>query len=148
MFATCRVCPWTLTLAAGMNPMDLKRGIDLAVEAVVEDLKTNSKKATSNEETAGRIGCLAIQTIHSEEIAPSDRHYIDALAAVRNRVVHGSDASVAAYKAVLRSVYGIASAPAPDEFFNATDYRSTSPDRYTSRLNGLATVVKRAIQST
>src|SRR5260370_37956642 len=31
-------------VAAGMNPMDLKRGIDLAVEAVVEDLKKNSKK--------------------------------------------------------------------------------------------------------
>src|SRR5579885_939822 len=33
-------------VAAGMNPMDLKRGIDLAVEAVVEDLKKNSKKVT------------------------------------------------------------------------------------------------------
>src|SRR5436309_3612801 len=35
-------------VAAGMNPMDLKRGIDLAVEAVVEDLKKNSKNVTSN----------------------------------------------------------------------------------------------------
>src|SRR6201981_3893068 len=39
-------------VAAGMNPMDLKRGIDLAVEAVIEDLKKNSKKVTSNEEIA------------------------------------------------------------------------------------------------
>ncbi len=39
-------------VAAGMNPMDLKRGVDLAVEAVVEDLKKNSKKVTSNEEIA------------------------------------------------------------------------------------------------
>ena len=39
-------------VAAGMNPMDLKRGIDLAVEAVVEDLKKNSKKVTSNAEIA------------------------------------------------------------------------------------------------
>jgi len=31
-------------VAAGMNPMDLKRGIDLAVEAVVEDLKKNSRR--------------------------------------------------------------------------------------------------------
>src|SRR5580698_6962895 len=31
-------------VAAGMNPMDLKRGIDLAVNAIVEDLKKNSKK--------------------------------------------------------------------------------------------------------
>src|SRR5207302_458636 len=39
-------------VAAGMNPMDLKRGIDLAVEAVVADLKKNSKNVTSNEEIA------------------------------------------------------------------------------------------------
>jgi len=39
-------------VAAGMNPMDLRRGIDLAVNAVVEHLKTNSKKVTSNEEIA------------------------------------------------------------------------------------------------
>jgi chaperonin GroEL len=31
-------------VAAGANPMDLKRGIDKAVEAVVADLKTSSKK--------------------------------------------------------------------------------------------------------
>ena len=31
-------------VAAGMNPMDLKRGIDIAVEAVVKDLQANSKK--------------------------------------------------------------------------------------------------------
>src|SRR5215475_1086803 len=40
------------SVAAGMNPMDLKRGIDLAVDAVVEHLKANSKKVTSNEEIA------------------------------------------------------------------------------------------------
>jgi chaperonin GroEL len=39
-------------VAAGMNPMDLKRGIDLAVKAVVDDLKKNSKKITQNEEIA------------------------------------------------------------------------------------------------
>src|SRR5215203_1848131 len=37
-------------VAAGMNPMDLKRGIDLAVEAVVSDLKSHAKKVTSNSE--------------------------------------------------------------------------------------------------
>jgi chaperonin GroEL len=45
-------------VAAGMNPMDLKRGVDLAVEAVVEDLKKNSKKVTSNEEIA-HVGTIA-----------------------------------------------------------------------------------------
>src|SRR6187397_2508453 len=45
-------------VAAGMNPMDLKRGIDRAVDAVVEDLKKNSKKVTSNSEIA-QVGTVA-----------------------------------------------------------------------------------------
>ena len=40
------------SVAAGMNPMDLKRGVDIAVNAVVEDLKKHSKAVTSNEEIA------------------------------------------------------------------------------------------------
>jgi chaperonin GroEL len=39
-------------VAAGMNPMDLKRGIDLAVSKVVEDLEKNSKKLSTNDEIA------------------------------------------------------------------------------------------------
>src|SRR5690348_9586663 len=46
------------SVAAGMNPMDLKRGIDLAVEAVVADLEKNSKKVTSNEEIA-QVGTIS-----------------------------------------------------------------------------------------
>src|SRR5881296_4663193 len=46
------------SVAAGMNPMDLKRGVDLAVEAVLEDLKKNSKKVTSNEEIA-KVGTIS-----------------------------------------------------------------------------------------
>jgi chaperonin GroEL len=46
------------SVAAGMNPMDLKRGIDAAVEAVVADLKKNSKKVTSNEEIA-QVGTIS-----------------------------------------------------------------------------------------
>ena len=41
-----------------MNPMDLKRGIDLAVDAIVDDLKKNSKKVTSNEEIA-QVGTIS-----------------------------------------------------------------------------------------
>jgi chaperonin GroEL len=37
------------SVAAGANPMDLKRGIDLAVQTVVDDLKTNSKKVTKDQ---------------------------------------------------------------------------------------------------
>src|SRR6266542_6564506 len=48
----------TKAVAAGMNPMDLKRGIDLATEAVVEDLKRNSNKITSNDEIA-QVGTIS-----------------------------------------------------------------------------------------
>src|SRR5690349_16628822 len=39
-------------VAAGMNPMDLKRGIDTAVAAVVENLKKRSRKVSTNDEIA------------------------------------------------------------------------------------------------
>jgi chaperonin GroEL len=57
-------------VAAGLNPMDLKRGIDLAVEAIVADLKKNSKKVSSNDEIAqiGKISANGDQFI-GEEIA-------------------------------------------------------------------------------
>src|SRR5689334_5649797 len=45
-------------VAAGMNPMDLKRGIDTAVEAVVEDLKKRTKKISTNEEIA-QVGTIS-----------------------------------------------------------------------------------------
>jgi chaperonin GroEL len=45
-------------VAAGLNPMDLKRGIDKAVEAVVEDVKKRSKKVSTNDEIA-QVGTIA-----------------------------------------------------------------------------------------
>ena len=48
----------TKAVAAGLNPMDLKRGIDLAVAAVIADLKANSKKVTSNDEIA-QVGTIS-----------------------------------------------------------------------------------------
>ncbi|MCS0495995.1 chaperonin GroEL [Ancylobacter mangrovi] len=45
-------------VAAGMNPMDLKRGIDLAVEAIVADIKKNARKVTSNGEIA-QVGTIS-----------------------------------------------------------------------------------------
>src|SRR6516225_9512927 len=44
--------------AAGMNPMDLKRGIDLAVTTVVEDLEKQSKKIATNAEIA-QVGTVS-----------------------------------------------------------------------------------------
>ena len=45
-------------VAAGMNPMDLKRGIDMAVAAVVEELKSRTKKITTESETA-QVGTIS-----------------------------------------------------------------------------------------
>jgi chaperonin GroEL len=46
------------SVAAGMNPMDLKRGIDLAVTAVIEQIKKSSKKISSQEEIA-QVGTIS-----------------------------------------------------------------------------------------
>src|SRR5476651_616609 len=55
-------------VAAGMNPMDLRRGIDMAVEAVVEDIKKRSKKITTNAEIAqvGKMIAKAMQKVGNE----------------------------------------------------------------------------------
>ena len=45
-------------VAAGMNPMDLKRGIDKAVEAIVAELKANARKVTKNDEIA-QVGTIS-----------------------------------------------------------------------------------------
>ena len=46
------------SVAAGMNPMDLKRGINKAVEAVVEDVKKRAKKVSTSEEI-GQVGTIS-----------------------------------------------------------------------------------------
>ena len=45
-------------VAAGMNPMDLKRGVDLAVTAVIEDLRKHSRKVATNDEIA-QVGTIS-----------------------------------------------------------------------------------------
>ncbi|MFN5588832.1 MAG: chaperonin GroEL, partial [Holosporales bacterium] len=45
-------------VAAGMNPMDLKRGIDLAVDTVVKDIKSRSRKISTNSEIA-QVGTIS-----------------------------------------------------------------------------------------
>src|ERR687893_2141855 len=46
------------SVASGMNPMDLKRGIDMAVDAIVADLKANARKVTKNDEIA-QVGTIS-----------------------------------------------------------------------------------------
>jgi chaperonin GroEL len=64
-----------------MNPMDLKRGVDLAVETIVADLQKNSKNVTSNEEIA-QVG-----TISANGDAEIGRFIADAMKKVGNEGV-------------------------------------------------------------
>ncbi|GAC1046252.1 chaperonin GroEL [Rhizobium sp. No.120] len=68
-------------VASGLNPMDLKRGIDLAVEAVVKELKTNARKITSNSEIA-QVG-----TISANGDAEIGRYLAEAMEKVGNEGV-------------------------------------------------------------
>src|SRR5437764_4998700 len=68
-------------VAAGMNPMGLKRGVDLAVEAIVADMQKNSKPVTSNDEIA-QVG-----TISANGDAEIGRFIADAMQKVGNEGV-------------------------------------------------------------
>src|SRR3712207_4877590 len=70
-------------VAAGMNPMDLKRGVDLAVDAVVADLQSRAKKVSTNDEIAqvgtisangdteiGQMLAQAMQKVGNEGVIP------------------------------------------------------------------------------
>ena len=65
-------------VAAGVNPMDLKRGIDRAIEALVAELEKNSKKITSNDEIA------QVATISANGDAEIGRFLADAMKKVGN----------------------------------------------------------------
>jgi TCP-1/cpn60 chaperonin family len=68
-------------VAAGMNPTDLKRGVDLAVAAVIADLHKHSKNVTSNDEIA-QVG-----TISANGDAEIGRFIADAMKKVGNEGV-------------------------------------------------------------
>jgi chaperonin GroEL len=71
-------------VAAGMNPMDLKRGIEAAVEKIVEDLKERSKKVSSNAEIA-QVGTIS---------ANGDREIGEMIAKAMEKVGHESPITV------------------------------------------------------
>lgn len=58
VLAQSLVCEGAKAVAAGMNPMDLKRGIDLAVDKIVAEIKTLSKGIKTNEEVA-QVGTIS-----------------------------------------------------------------------------------------
>ncbi len=68
-------------VAAGMNPMDLKRGIDMAVEAVVADIKSHARKVTNNDEIA------QIATISANGDTEIGRYLAEAMEKVGNEGV-------------------------------------------------------------
>ncbi|MBD9524907.1 chaperonin GroEL [Ensifer sp. ENS02] len=68
-------------VASGMNPMDLKRGIDLAVDAIVRELKTNARKISNNSEIA-QVGTISANG--DEEIG---RYLAEAMQKVGNEGV-------------------------------------------------------------
>jgi len=68
-------------VASGMNPMDLKRGIDLGVDAVVAELKTNARKISNNAEIA-QVG-----TISANGDAEIGRYLAEAMQKVGNEGV-------------------------------------------------------------
>ena len=54
-----------------MNPMELKRGVDLAVNAIVEHLKSNSKKVTSTKRSRRSARFLPMAILKSEDSLPT-----------------------------------------------------------------------------
>src|ERR687896_1090124 len=68
-------------VAAGVNPMDLKRGIDRAIAALIGDIEQNSKKITSNDEIA------QVATISANGDAEIGRFLADAMKRVGNEGV-------------------------------------------------------------
>ncbi|MQW90626.1 chaperonin GroEL [Sinorhizobium saheli] len=68
-------------VASGMNPMDLKRGIDLAVDAIVKELKTHARKVSQNSEIA------QVATISANGDAEIGRYLAEAMEKVGNEGV-------------------------------------------------------------
>ncbi len=71
-------------VAAGMNPMDLKRGIEAAVEKIVDDIKARSKKVASNAEIA-QVGTIS---------ANGDKEIGDMIAQAMQKVGHESPITI------------------------------------------------------
>jgi len=79
------------------------------------------------------------------KIPADDRGYLETLFKVRNCIGHRSKLAYSNYKSLIRKIYGIRSAPEPEEFLSAIDRRVNSPARNQSRLHGLIVVTRRTI---
>src|SRR5579863_3807805 len=111
------------SVAAGMNPMDLKRGIEHAVEAVVGDLKKRSKKVKSNEEI-GQVGTIS---------ANGDKEVGDMIAQAMAKVGNEGVITVEEAKSLATELDVVEGMQFDRGYISP--YFITNPDKMTAELN-------------
>jgi chaperonin GroEL len=111
------------SVAAGMNPMDLKRGIEHAVEAVVADLKKRSKKVKSNEEI-GQVGTIS---------ANGDKEVGDMIAKAMAKVGNEGVITVEEAKSLATELDVVEGMQFDRGYISP--YFITNPDKMTAELN-------------
>jgi chaperonin GroEL len=111
------------SVAAGMNPMDLKRGIEHAVEAVVADLKKRSKKVKSNEEI-GQVGTIS---------ANGDKEVGDMIAQAMAKVGNEGVITVEEAKSLATELDVVEGMQFDRGYISP--YFITNPDKMTAELN-------------
>jgi chaperonin GroEL len=111
------------SVAAGMNPMDLKRGIEHAVEAVVSDLKKRSKKVKSNEEI-GQVGTIS---------ANGDKEVGDMIAKAMSKVGNEGVITVEEAKSLATELDVVEGMQFDRGYISP--YFITNPDKMTAELN-------------
>jgi chaperonin GroEL len=111
------------SVAAGMNPMDLKRGIEKAVEAVVADLKKRSKKVKSNDEI-GQVGTIS---------ANGDREVGDMIAQAMSKVGNEGVITVEEAKGLVTELDVVEGMQFDRGYISP--YFITNPDKMVAELN-------------
>ncbi len=111
------------SVAAGMNPMDLRRGIEHAVEAVVADLKKRSKKVKSNEEI-GQVGTIS---------ANGDKEVGDMIAQAMAKVGNEGVITVEEAKSLATELDVVEGMQFDRGYISP--YFITNPDKMTAELN-------------
>ncbi len=80
MLAQAIVREGAKAVAAGLNPMDLKRGIDKAVAVVVEELEKNTKMRIPRDRGRGFHGIVGVKSTGRRAAIPRDRGHLGQVA--------------------------------------------------------------------